>query len=71
MKKQNIYKFLYIISLLLFLSFIIIICIDYYNYNPFETSAPFYAFIVFRIAEFIVPCILILIIGRIIKTKIH
>ena len=49
MIKQNVDKILYAISLLLFLVFIIMICIDYANYNPFETSAPFYAFIVIRL----------------------
>ena len=48
MIKQNIYKILYIISLLLFFVFIIMLCIDYANYNPFETSAPFYAFVIVR-----------------------
>lgn len=69
MIKQNIYKILYIISLLLFFVFIIMICIDYANYNPFETSAPFYAFVIVRLVEFVVPSILLLLIGKIIKKK--
>lgn len=69
MIKQNIYKILYIISLLLFFVFIIMLCIDYANYNPFETSAPFYAFVIVRLVEFVVPSILLLLIGKIIKKK--
>lgn len=69
MIKQNIYKILYIISLLLFFVFIIILCVDYANYNPFETSAPFYAFVIIRLVEFVVPSILLLLIGKIIKKK--
>lgn len=69
MIKQNIYKILYIISLLLFFVFIIMLCIYYANYNPFETSAPFYAFVIVRLVEFVVPSILLLLIGKIIKKK--
>ena len=69
MIKQNIYKILYIVALLLFFVFIIMLCIDYANYNPFETSAPFYAFVIVRLVEFVVPSILLLLIGKIIKKK--
>ena len=71
MKKKSIYKFLYIISILLILVFTIILCSDYLKYNPYETSAPFYTFIIIRTAEFLIPSILIFFIAKIIKTKMH
>ena len=71
MIKQNVDKILYAISLLLFLVFIIMICIDYANYNTIENSAPFNAFIVIRLIEFIIPCVLLFIIGKIVKKKIN
>lgn len=60
MKKENIYKILYVISIILLSAFVIILGIDYFNYDKINNSAPFYAFILVRILEFVVPSIIYL-----------
>lgn len=68
MKKENIFKYLYVISTLLIIGCFILIGIDWYNYGV-EDSAPFYVFILVRVIEFIIPSIIIAIIAKIMKKK--
>ena len=44
MKKENIYKILYAISIILIIGFAIILGIDYSKYDNINNSAPFYSF---------------------------
>ena len=69
MKKENIYKILYAISIILIIGFAIILGIDYSKYDSINNSAPFYSFIIVRIIEFIVPSIIVFIIGKALKNK--
>lgn len=69
MKKGNIYKFLYVISIFLIIGFVIRLVADYFKYNSIDNSAPFYTFIFVRILEFIIPSIIVFIVARIIKKK--
>lgn len=68
MKKQNIYKFFYLTSILALIGFFIRISVDYFKYDV-TNSAPFYVFIIERIIEFIIPSIIFYIIGKILKKK--
>lgn len=68
MKKQNLYKFLYVVCVLLILGFCVRIGADYIKYDTQNNSAPFYVFILVRIIEFILPCS-ICFIGAIITKK--
>ena len=69
MKKQNLYKFFYLISIILIIGFFIRLIADYFAYNPSVTSAPFYVFIIIRSFEFLLPCLIIFITAKIIKNK--
>ncbi len=69
MKKENIYKFLYIVCIFLIIAFAIRLGVDYFKYDNTNNSAPFYAFIIERVVEFIVPSIIIFIIGKAMKEK--
>lgn len=69
MKKENIYKWFYFISILLILGFIIRVVADYLKYNAINNSAPFYAFIIARIVEFLLPSAIIFIVGKKLKKK--
>lgn len=69
MNKEKIYKFLYGISIFLIIVFVIMLVIDYFYYDIRNNSAPFYAFILVRILEFLIPSILIFIIAKIVKKK--
>lgn len=69
MKKENIYKFLYLISILLIVGAIIRLFVDYIKYDNINNSAPFYILIIERIFEFILPSIILFIVGKIMKKK--
>lgn len=69
MKKENIYKFLYAVSIFLIIGFAIRLGADYFKYDNINNSAPFYIFIIERIVEFIIPSIIVFIVAKIIKKK--
>lgn len=69
MKKENIYKFLYAVCILLIVGFIIRLSTDYFKYDDINTSTPFYTFIIERVVEFIIPSIMVFIVGKIMKKK--
>ena len=69
MKKENCYKFLYAISIFLVIGFGIRLGVDYFKYNTINNSAPFYTYIIVRGLEFIVPSIVVFIVGIFCKKK--
>ena len=71
MKKWNIPKVCCAVSMLLFLGFIIHTVVDHYRYYNTNTltSAPFYLWVVVNAAYFIVPAIIVLAIGIVVKSK--
>ncbi len=69
MKKENIYKFLYIVSIFLVIVFGIKLGIDYFNYDTYNNSVPFYTYILVNGLEFIVPSIIVFIVAKIVKKK--
>ncbi len=69
MKKENIYKLLYAVLVMLVIGFSIRLGVDYFKYNTHSNSAPFYAFIIERIVEFIIPSIIIFIVAKVVKKK--
>ncbi len=69
MKKENLYKFLYLVSIVLIIVFAIILVIDYKNYDAITNSAPFSADIIVRGLEFVLPSFIIFIIGLVCKKK--
>lgn len=69
MKKLNISKLCYVISILMLIGFVINTILDYSRYNSTLNSAPFYLWILVNILCFIVPAIIFFIIGIVIKKK--
>ena len=69
MKKENIHKFIYIVWIFLVIGFAIRLGVDYFKYDNTNNSAPFYAFIIERVVEFIVPSIVVFIVGKVMKKK--
>lgn len=67
MKNVNNYKVLYVLSGLSLLTFIIKIIIDWCNYDSLVESAPFYVYILLRSLEFLLPCLLFFIAGKLMK----
>ena len=69
MKKENIYKFLYAVSIFLVIGFAIRLGADYFRNDNISNSAPFYAFIIERVIEFIIPSIIVFIVAKVVKKK--
>ena len=69
MKKENIYKFLYIVCIFLIIAFAIRLGVDQFKYDNTNNSVQFYAFIIERVVEFIVPSIIVFIVGKAMKEK--
>ena len=69
MKKENIYKILFTISILLLIAFVVNTIIDYINYTTTLNSAPFSVFILVNAIVFILPSAILAVIGFIIKRK--
>lgn len=69
MKKKNIHKFLYIISVLLILAFAIHTIVDACRYDSMLTSFPFYAFIIAHAVEYLVPSLFVFIVALIVRNK--
>ena len=63
------HKIIYILSLLHVVAFLLILVIDYINYDPVFTSAPFFTYILVRGFEFILPALLLFIVGMVLKSK--
>ena len=69
MNKINGTKLCYGLSILLVISFIVRTITDYLRYNSTINSAPFYLWIIVNAICFIVPAIIALIVGLVIKKK--
>ena len=66
---NKIYKYLYLVSILMVCAFIILTIVDYSNYNSITTSAPFYADILLRAVEFVLPAFVFVCVGYIYQKK--
>ena len=71
LKKENIYKFLYILSALLVVGFAIAFGVDAYKYNTggYLGSAPLYAYALVDAVEYLMPSVAFCIAGLICKKK--
>lgn len=69
MKKINSVKVCNVLSILLFLGFIMKTITDYSQYKSTLNSAPFYVWVVVNMIWFIVPAVVVLIVGIVIKNK--
>ena len=71
MKKENIYKFLYIVAALLVVGFPVAFGVDAYKYNTggYLGSAPLYAYALVDAVEYLLPSLAFFIAGMICKKK--
>ena len=71
MKKENIYKFLYIVAALLVVGFTIAFGVDAYKYNTggYLGSAPLYLYILVNAIEYLLPSLAFFIAAIICKKK--
>ena len=69
MKKINAIKLCYILSALLAIGFIVQTIFDYRQYSTTLNSAPFYLWIVVNAVFYILPAIVVLIVGLLLKKR--
>ena len=71
MKKENIYKFLYAISILLVAAFVIVSAVDTYMYcgGYYLGSAPLYAYILLNAVAYLLPSLAFFAVGIICKKR--
>ena len=69
MKKINITKTCNVISIILLVCFIVKTIIDYTQYSSTLNSAPFYVWVIANALYFVLPAIIVFIVGLIIKIK--
>ncbi len=71
MKKENIYKFLYIVSALLVVGFTISFGVDAYKYNTggYFGSAPLYVYALVNAVKYLLPSLAFFIASLICKKK--
>lgn len=69
MKKADIYKFLYGICALCAVAFAVRLGADWFKYDGINNSAPFYAFVAIRVAEYILPGALAFVAAKTVKKK--
>ena len=67
--KSNISKICYIVSAVLAAAFVIRSIVDYSQYSIALNSAPFYVWVLANALYFIIPAIVVLVIGFIAKKK--
>ena len=67
--KKHLYKIAGAISGALLLAFVVFLVIDSCTYNDMLTSAPFYAYVIVRFFEFLLPSQLLFGIGILLKKK--
>ena len=70
MKKLNVCKFLYAVSALLALGFVIHTIVDAIRYDSMLTSFPFYAFVLGHAVVYLVPSLVVFIAALIVKKKL-
>ena len=69
MNRRTIKNILYVVGIILMVCFVMIILIDYINYDNIVTSAPFSTILLVRIIEFFIPSIIFFLIGKFLKIK--
>ena len=67
--KKYIPMICYVVSAVLAIIFIIKSIFDYSNYSAIENSAPFSAWVLVNALYFIIPAIIVFVVGLIVKKK--
>ena len=67
--KKNISTICKVLSVVLVITFIVLNIIDYVNYNPMVTSAPYYVNLLVNALFLLIPAVIVFIIGIIIEKR--
>ncbi len=66
---MKLYKWLYGIAVLLIVVFAVMLAVDYHTYVTVIGSAPYYAYVLIRAGEFLLPGVVLLGIAWLVKCK--
>lgn len=67
--KKKIATICKVLSVVLVITFIVLNIIDYVNYNPMVTSAPYYVNLLVNALFLLIPAVIVFIIGIIIEKR--
>ena len=67
--KKKITTICKVLSVVLVITFIVLNVIDYVNYNPMVTSAPYYVNLLVNALFLLIPAVIVFIIGIIIEKR--
>lgn len=67
--KKKISTICKVLSVVLIIAFIVLSIIDYINYNPTVTSAPYYVNLIINASFLLIPAIIVYVIGIIIEKR--
>ena len=67
--KKNISTICKVLSVVLVITFIVLSIVDYVNYNPMVTSAPYYVNLLVNALFLLIPAVIVFIIGIIIEKR--
>ena len=67
--KKNISTICKVLSVVLIIAFIVLSIIDYVNYDPIVTSAPYYVNLIINALFLLIPAIIVYIIGIIVEKR--
>ena len=67
--KKKITTICKVLSVVLVITFIVLNIIDYVNYNPMVTSAPYYVNLLVNALFLLIPAVIVFIIGIIIEKR--
>ena len=67
--KKKITTICKVLSVVLVITFIVLSIVDYVNYNPMVTSAPYYVNLLVNALFLLIPAVIVFIIGIIIEKR--
>lgn len=67
--KKKITTICKVLSVVLVITFIVLSIVDYVNYNPMVTSAPYYVNLLVNALFLLIPAVIVFIIGFIIEKR--
>lgn len=69
MNRKKISRFCNVVSIALVIAFVVKCGVDYAAYSPMTTSAPFSLWVEVNALQFLLPAILVFVIGRVLRKK--
>ena len=66
---MELYRWLFVLAALLAVAFCVMLAVDYHTYVTAFGSAPYYAYVLIRAGEFLLPGAVVLLVAVLLKRK--